>query len=144
MRLTAGLFLATVPAAMAVAFLAPFRGSAVASPTTVTLVAGAACLWLGFSANRDAGKRLERVRRAYAVHGDERLLFRDHWLVYLVILIRLETMVICGLVASLWGTGPRFGFFMMLLAGVMIILSWPTARKSQLLLGRARALRDAD
>ena len=142
MRLTTGLFLATVPVAMVVSFLAPYRGSSVASPMTVTLVAAAACLWLGFSANRDAAERLERVKRAFAVHGDERQLFRDHWLVYLVILIRLEMMVICGLVVSLWGTGPRFGFFMMLLAGIMIILSWPTARKSQLLLGRAQALRD--
>jgi len=142
MRLTTGLFLVTVPAAMAVAFLVPFRGSSVASPTTVSLVAAAACLWLGFSANRDAGRRLERVKRAFAVHGDERLLFRDHWLIYLVILIRLEMMVICGLVASLWGTGPRLGIFMMLLAAVMITLSWPTARKSQLLLGRAKALRE--
>ena len=144
MRLTTGLFLATVPAAMAVAFLSPYRGSSVASPMTVTLVAAAACLWLGFSANRDAWGRLERIKRAYAVHGEEQLLFRDLWLVYLVILIRLEMMVICGLVASLWGLGPRFGFFMMLLAGVMITLSWPTARKSQLLLGRARALRNAE
>lgn len=111
---------------------------------TVTLVAAAACLWLGFSANRDAWGRLERVKRAFAVHGDERLLFRDHWLVYLVILIRLEMMVICGMVASLWGSGPRFGLWMMILAGVMIALSWPTARKSQLLLGRARALRDTE
>ncbi len=124
MRLTAGLFLATVPAAMAVAFLAPYRGSSVAPPMTVTLV--------------------ERVRRAFAVHGDERLLFRDHWQVYLAILIRLEMMVICGMVASLWGSGPRFGLWMMILAGVMIALSWPTARKSQLLLGRARALRDTE
>lgn len=144
MRLTAGLFLATVPAAVAVAFLAPYRGSSVAPPMTVTLVAAAACLWLGFSASRDAWGRLERVKRAFAVHGDERLLFRDHWLVYLVILIRLEMMVICGMVASLWGSGPRFGLWMMILAGVMIALSWPTARKSQLLLGRARALRGTE
>jgi hypothetical protein len=144
MRLTTGLVLATVPVAMAVAFLASYRGSSVASPMTVTLVAAAACLWLSFSANRDARERLERVKRAFAVHGDERLLFQDHWLVYLVILVRLEMMVVCGLVASLWGSGPRFGFWMMLLAGVMITLSWPTARKSQLLLGRARALRDAE
>jgi len=144
MRLTTGLVLATVPAAVAVAFLAPYRGSSVASPMTVTLVAAAACLWLGFSANRDARERLERVKRAFAVHGEERLLFRDHWLVYLVILVRLEMMVVCGLVASLWGSGPRYGFWMLLLAGVMITLSWPTARKSQLLLGRARVLRDTE
>lgn len=142
MRLTTGLILATVPVAAAVAFLAPHRGSSVASPMTVTLVAAAACLWVSFFANRDARERLERVKRAFAVHGDERRLFRDHWLVYVVILVRLEMMVVCGLVASLWGSGPRFGFWMFLLAGLMIVLSWPTARKSQLLLGRARALRE--
>ena len=143
MRLTTGLFLATVPAAVAVAFLVPHRGSSVASPTTVTLVAAAACLWLSFFANRDARERLERIKRAFAVHGDEGRLLRDHWLVYLVILVRLEMMVVCGLVASLFGSGPRFGFWMFLLAGLMIILSWPTARKAQLLLGRARALRES-
>jgi hypothetical protein len=142
MRMTTVLFLTTVPAATAVAFLAPYQGSSVASPLTVTLVSAAACLWLGFSANRDAAERIERVKRAFAAHGDERLLLRGHWLIYLVILIRLEMMVVCGLVASLWGSGPRFGFWMVLLAGVMISLSWPTARKTQLLLGRARALRD--
>jgi len=142
MRLTTGLFLAAVPAAVAVAFVVPYRGSSLASPLTVTLVAAVACLWLGFSANRDARDRLERVRRAFAVHGDEHRLLRDHWLVYLVILVRLEMMVVCGLVASLWGSGPRVGVWMILLAGVMITLSWPTARKSQLLLGRARALRE--
>jgi hypothetical protein len=144
MRLTTGLFLATVPAGLFVAFLAPYRGSSMASPTTVTLVAAAACLWLGFSANRDAGERLDRVRRSFAVHGDEARLFRDHWLVYLVVLIRLETMVLCGVVASVWGLGPRFGLWLVILAGIMMALSWPTARKSQLLLGRAKALRDSE
>ena len=143
MRLTTGLFLATVAVAVAVAFLVPHRGSSAASPMTVTLVAAAACLWLSFFANRDARERLERIKRAFAVHGDEGRLLRDHWLVYLVILVRLEMMVVCGLVASLFGSGPRFGFWMFLLAGLMVILSWPTARKAQLLLGRARALRES-
>jgi len=107
MRVTTGLFLATVPAAIAVAFLAPYRGSSVASPLTVTLTAAAASLWIGFAANRDAGNRLEKIRRAFAVHGDESRLLRDHWLVYLAVLVRLEMMVVCGLIVVGPGAGDR-------------------------------------
>jgi hypothetical protein len=32
--------------------------------------------------------------------------------------------------------------WVIVLGGVMIALTWPTARKTQLLLGRARVLRD--
>ena len=142
MRVTTGLFLATVPAAIAVAFLAPYRGSSVASPLTVTLTAAAASLWIGFAANRDAGNRLEKIRRAFAVHGDESRLLRDHWLVYLAVLVRLEMMVVCGLIVSLWGLGPGIGVWLLVLGALMMALTWPTARKTQLLLGRARALRD--
>ena len=141
MRVTTGLFLAAVPAAIAVAFLAPYRGSSVASPLTVTLTAAAASLWIGFAANRDAGNRLEKIRRAFAVHGDERRLLRDHWLVYLAVLVRLEMMVVCGLIVSLWGLGPGIGVWLLVLGALMMALTWPTARKTQLLLGRARALR---
>ena len=143
MRVTTGLFLATVPAAIMVAFLAPYRGSSVASPLTVTLTAAAASLWIGFAANRDAGNRLEKIRRAFAVHGDESRLLRDHWLVYLAVLVRLEMMVVCGLIVSLWGLGPGIGVWLLILGALMMGLTWPTARKTQLLLGRARASREA-
>ena len=142
MRVTTGLFLAAAPAAIAVAFLAPYRGSSVASPLTVTLTAAAASLWIGFAANRDAGNRLEKIRRAFAVHGDESRLLRDHWLVYLAVLVRLEMMAVCGLIVSLWGLGPGIGVWLLVLGALMMALTWPTARKTQLLLGRARALRD--
>jgi len=144
MRVSMGLFLATVPAAIAVAFLTKYRGSSVASPLTVTLVAAAATLWISFSANRDAGNRLEKIRRAFAVHGDENRLLRDHWLIYLVVLVRLEMMVVCGLIVSLWGLGPGIGVWLLVLGALMMVLTWPTARKTKLLLGRARALRDGD
>jgi undecaprenyl pyrophosphate phosphatase UppP len=144
MRVMTGIFLATVPAAIVVAFLAEYRGSSVASPLTVTLVAAAASLWIGFAANRDAGNRLEKIRRAFAVHGDESRLLRDHWLVYLAVLVRLEMMVVCGLIVSLWGLGPGIGVWLLVLGALMMVLTWPTARKTQLLLGRARALRDDD
>ena len=142
MRITAVAALAVVIFAALAAFVLPYRGSAVASPRTVTLVALAASLWIGFSANRDATGRLERIRRAFAVHGDEGRLLRDHWLVYLVVLVRLGMMVVAGLVVALWGSGPTFGIWLLILGGLMIVLTWPTTRKTQLLLGRARALRD--
>ena len=144
MRLTTGVFLATVPAAIAASFALPHRGAAVASPTVITLTAVAASLWIGFSAGRDAATRLERIRRAFAVHGDECRLLRDHWLVYVAVALRLEIMVGCGLIISLWGLGPRIGVWVVLLGGVMMALTWPTSRKTRLLLGRARALRDED
>ncbi len=142
MRVTAVVGVVVVIASVVAAFVLPYRGSAVASPRTVTLVALAASLWIGFSANRDAANRLEKIRRAFAVHGDERRLLRDHWLVYLVVLIRLEMMAAGGLVVALWGSGPKIGIWFLILGGLMIALTWPTARKTQLLLGRARALRD--
>ena len=49
------------------------QGTANVSPGTLTLVAIAASLWIGFSANRDAAARRERSKRAGAVHGDEAL-----------------------------------------------------------------------
>jgi hypothetical protein len=142
MRITTLVFLATIPAAVAAAWLVPHRGAAAASPLAITLTAVAASLWIGFSAGRDAVARLERIKRAFAVHGDEGRLLRDHWLVSVAVAVRLEIMVLCGLVISLWGLGPRAGVWVIVLGGVMIALTWPTARKTQLLLGRARVLRD--
>ena len=142
MRVSAVAGLVVMVFAAIAAFVLPYRGSAVASPRTVTLVALAASLWIGFSANRDAASRLEKIRLAFAVHGDEGRLLRDHWLVYLVVLIRLEMMAAGGLVVALWGSGPTFGIWFLILGGLMIALTWPTTRKTQLLLGRARALRD--
>lgn len=144
MRVTAVVGLVTVIVAVVASFVLPYRGSEVASPLTVTLVAAAACLWIGFSANRDATSRLEEIRRAFAVHGVEGRLLRDHWLVYLVVLIRLEIMVVGGLLVALWGAGPKTGVWFLILGGLMIALTWPTSRKTQLLLGRARALREKD
>jgi hypothetical protein len=144
MRVTAVAGLVVVVLAAIAAFVLPYRGSAVASPRTVTLVALAASLWIGFSANRDANGRLEKIRRAFAVHGEEGRLLRDHWLVYVVVLVRLGMMVAGGLVVALWGSGPTIGIWLLILGGLMIALTWPTRRKTQLLLGRARALRNDD
>lgn len=142
MRATAAAALLLVVLAVVAAFAMHYRGSAVASPTTVTLVAVAGTLWVGFTATRDADRRLEVIRRAFAVHGEEVRLLREHWIVYLVVVIRLSVMVLAGVVVALWGLGPRVGIWLTLLGGLMIALTWPTRRKIQLLLGRARALRE--
>jgi hypothetical protein len=142
MRLTTVVALSLAAGVGIASFALPYRGSSVASPLTVTLVAIAGSLWFGFSANRDAAARMEKIRRAFAVHGDEGRLLRDHWLVYTVILVRLEMMALGGLVVALWGLGPAFGIWLIVLSGLMVLLTWPTRRKTQLLLGRARALRD--
>ena len=39
------------------------------SPMAVSLTAGAAALWVGFTANRDAQARLDRIKRAFAANG---------------------------------------------------------------------------
>lgn len=143
MRVTTGAFLASVVVAAVLCFAIPYRGGEVA-PTSVSLVVVAAALWIGFSANRDAARRLEKVRRAAAVHGDEQRLLRDHWWVYVAVLVRLEVMVVGGVVVALWGNGPWMGLWIVLLGGLMMGLSWPTMRKTQLLLGRVRAVRDSE
>jgi hypothetical protein len=142
MRVTAVVALVVAAGVAVASFVLPYQGSWVASPLTVTLVAAAGSLWIGFSANRDAASRMERIRRAFTVHGDEGRLLREHWLVYMVILVRLEMMALGGLVVALWGLGPVYGVLLLILGALMVALTWPTARKSQLLLGRARALRE--
>jgi len=142
MRVTAVVGVVVVIVSVVTAFVLPYRGSVVASPRTVTLVALAASLWIGFSANRDATSRLERIRLAFSVHGDEGRLLRDHWFVYMIVLFRLGMMLLAGLIVALWGSGPTFGIWLLILGGLMIVLTWPTTRKTQLLLGRARALRE--
>ena len=144
MRLTAGIALVAVVAAIGAIFVIPHRGAVVASPATVTLVAVAAALWIGFTANRDAAARIERIKRAFAVDGDEQDLLRNHWIVYLLVLLRLEMMAACGLIIALWGGGPRIGVWIVLLGGIMIAMTWPSRRKTQLLLGRARQLKNDD
>jgi len=44
-------------------------------------------LWVAFTAERDARLRLDRAKRAFAVHGDASRLLRDHWVVLLVVLL---------------------------------------------------------
>lgn len=140
MRLTTVAFLLTVVVAVAVLLLVGSRESSVA-PMAVTLATAAAALWVGFSANRDAQGRIDRIKRAYAAKGDESRLLRDHRLVNLAILVRLGVMVIASVVAGIWGASTTAAWGVLALAAIMMGLSWPTAEKSTTLLQRAREQR---
>ena len=140
MRLTNVGFLLTVPAAIIVLLVLPARES-LSSPLVVSLVAGAAALWVGFSANRDAQARVDRAKRAFAVHGDTRRLLKDHRLVNLSVLARLEVMVAAAVVAALWGVSSAAAWGILTLAALMMALAWPTAEKTHMLIQRAREQR---
>jgi hypothetical protein len=96
---------------------------------------------VAFTAERDSRRRLDRVKRAFAVHGDEAVLLRDHLLVLVVVMLRLETIVVAGLAVAVWGSGVRIALPMVLLAGLLMALAVPTERKADTLLRRARELR---
>ena len=108
----------------------------------MTLLALAVSLWMGFTAERDSRARLDRIKRAFAVQGDVTRLLRDHLAVLLVVMLRLEIIVLGGIVISIWGIGPRFGVWIVLLGGLMMVLAWPSVRKTQILILRARELQD--
>ena len=123
------------------AFFLPRLGNDLVSPMGATLIGAAAALWIGFSANRDARVRMERVKRAYAVHGEIDRLLHDHHRAYLAVLIRLLAVAVCGVVVAVWGAGPGLGLAFFILAAILTAMSWPTERKTQLLIKRAQALR---
>ena len=118
----------------------PTEGPAAATPASVTLVALAAGMWICFTAERDARQRLERAKRAFAVHGELDRLLRDHWLVLLVVLFRLELVVGFGVVVAVWGSGPRVAIWFPILAGLLMALAWPSEHKTRLMIARAREL----
>jgi hypothetical protein len=140
MRISWAAFIATVPALAAVGFLTPHRTSDVGSPRMVTGLVLAMSLWVVFTADRDARPRLDRAKRAFAVHGEVRRLLRDHWLVLLVVLLRLEIIVLGGLVVAVWGVGPWVGLWFALAGALLMARTWPTENKSQVLIERAREL----
>jgi hypothetical protein len=140
MRLTTAGFLFTVVLA-AVLCIGVAKRESMVSPMAVSLTAGAAALWVGFTANRDAQARLDRTKRAFAATGDEQRLLRDHRVVNLAVLVRLEVMVIAAVVASIWGGSAAVAWGVLGLAGMMMFLSWPTADKTDMLIKRAREQR---
>jgi len=140
MRMAWAVMLATVPVAAAVGLAVPHRATHLGSPSTVTLLALAVSLWVGFTAERDSRSRLDRIKRAFAVQGDLTRLLRDHLTVLVVVMLRREIIVLGGVVISIWGIGPRLGFWIVLLGGLMMGLAWPSIRKAQILILRAREL----
>jgi hypothetical protein len=131
----------TLPVAAAAVFLVPRLQHTLFGPGATTVLAAAVALWVGFTANRDARRRLERVKRAFAVHGDLERLLRDHLLVYLVVLLRLDLIACCGLLVAVWGVGRTAGLSFTLLAAILMATAWPTEHKTRLLIARARELR---
>lgn len=143
MRVAAGSFLASLPILLLLAWRLP-RLTGSLSRATVTLVLAAAGLWLAFSSERDARSRLDRIKRAFAVHGDESRLLADFLRVYLVVLARLELIALGGLAVAVWGSGLVAAVWFMLITAVLMALTWPTVSKARLLIDRARALRPPD
>ncbi len=136
LRLLAGLLLALTTAALVLIFFLPHRESWLASPTTITIIAAAMGLWFAFSTDRDARQRLEVIKLAFAVDGALPPLLRAYVRVYLVVLLRLQTLTLCGLLTAVWGNGPVMAAPFMIAALIMTARAWPTAPKLQLLLER--------
>ena len=122
-------------------FFLPRRANDLVGPVGATLIAAATALWIGFSANRDARSRMDRVKRAFAANGEIERLFRDHHRAYLAVLSRLLAVAGCGVVVAVWGAGPRLGLAFFILAAILMAMAWPTDHKTQLLVRRAEALR---
>lgn len=140
MRMMTAGALVSIVAAIGVVVLAPSRAG-VAPPLAVTLVAAGAAFWIGFTANRDAQVRLDRVKRAFAVDGDLPHLLRGHRMVHLLVLARLEVMVVAAVVAGVWGSQTAAVWGILALAAMMMALTWPTADKTDMLIQRAREQR---
>ncbi len=144
MRVVWVAFLVTVPLAIIVGHRAPRLEPAAATPAAVTLVTVAAGMWISFTAERDSRARLERAKRAFAVHQDPDRLLRSHLWVFVAVLVRLELIVAFGLVTAVWGVGPRVATWFALLAGLLMLLAWPSEHKVRLLLARARQAAEGD
>lgn len=122
------------------AFFLPRLEHALIGRTGASLLGAAAALWIGFSANRDARSRMDRIKRAFAVHDRLETLLRDHHRAYLLILARLLAVAACGVIVAIWGAGPALGSAFFGLAGILIVMTWPTEHKTRLLIRRAQAL----
>lgn len=123
------------------AFFLPRAANDLVGPKGATLIVAATALWIGFSANRDARTRMDRVRLAFSVHGKIDRLLQDHHRAYLMVLLRLLAIAGCGVVVAVWGAGPGLGLAFFILAGILMAMAWPTDHKTRLLIRRAQALR---
>jgi hypothetical protein len=140
MRISWVAFIVTAPFVAAVGFVVPHLTTDVGSPLIVTGLVVAMALWVAFTADRDARVRLERAKRAFAVHGGLSRLLRDHWVVLLVVLLRLEFIVLGGLVVAVWGVGPLPGLSIVLAGALLMARAWPTDGKGLALIQRGSEL----
>jgi hypothetical protein len=139
MRVAMGIALVGPALCLVASFALPRARSEILSPLGITLAAVAGALWIGFSANSDARRRLRQVKRGFAAHGELQRLLREYLVVYCLVLLRLQLMAGAGLVVARWGGGPWLSLWLHLAAVAMILLSWPTRRKIELLVARAKA-----
>jgi hypothetical protein len=144
MRLLGGAFLLTMPVAGLAAFALPRARTSPLPPLALTLATAALGLWVAFTADRSARSSLARIRASFVAHGDLALLLRDHLVVYLLVLVRLHVITACGLITAVWGAGPHKATWYMLVAATLMALTWPTRRKTRLLIERAEAERGED
>ena len=140
MRLVTILFLLSVPAAGVGAFFLPRRRLASIPPQAVLGITALIAVWYAFTINRFAAKRLYRVREAFESHGEVGRLLAGHFRTYLAVLIRLEVIVVCGLINAEAGAGPRTTVWYVVAAGLLMLLAWPTEHKTMLLLRRVGAV----
>ena len=140
MRVSWAVFIVVAPLVAVGGFLMPHLTTDVGSPLIVTLLVLAMSLWVAVTADREARLRLDRVKRAFAVHTEVSRLLRDHWIVLLMVLLRLEFIVLGGLVVAVWGVGPWIGLWFVLAGVLLMSRAWPTERKAQALIQRAREL----
>ncbi len=140
MRLVTSLFLLTVPAAGVGAFFLPRRRLAAVSPPAVLAITALIAAWYAFTINRFAARRLYRVRESFDSHGNVRRLLSGHFQTHLRVLIRLEVIVLCGLINAESGAGPHTTVWYVLAAGLLMLLAWPTEHKTMLLLRRVGAI----
>ena len=122
-------------------FILPTGRPSAVEPVFITLFALVAGLWLGGTAGRDATRRLDYVKRAFAATGDMKKLLTNHFVVYLIILGRLLCIALAGIGSAGWGLGPRLSLPFFILAAVMLLLTWPSYEKTRLLIDRAAAMR---
>jgi hypothetical protein len=136
MRSVAVAFLLTQPLALIAAFMAPRARLGAIPPVFVTLGALAVGFWFAFTADRDARRRLDRVKEAATADGDRRRLLSGHLLVLVAVLLRLEMITVLGLIVAVWGSGPRITVWFVVVVSILMVLAWPTEHKARLLLRR--------
>lgn len=136
MQASAVLFLLTVPAAGIGAFFLPRARLRFASQPVVLAATLVVALAYAFSVNHTARVRLGRIRDAFDEHGNVNRLLDDHFRTYLAVLLRLEMINLCGLINAEAGSGPRTTVWYVVVAGLLMLLAWPTEHKTRLLLRR--------